>query len=151
MIAEIVFNAWAKRLKDKGISRFLKSERQELIEDLVDLFYKNKIDIETAQLYKNKVKELLVTLEGKKGKGKYKGWNENVVIDYDAVLSEYYLEQENKTKEKPSDINILPENELINEWGQKRFGELFNQEISLMCHTIGHIYNRDFQNEVLSE
>lgn len=157
--ADEVFDQWQKWAKgDHGTNRFLAKKRDELLTALFDAFLENDIDVDEARFYRKDINEILVTKEGKKGKGAHKGWNENVESDFNAMLANRYGDGigngvgRTKTAHTVEDYGnhpYMPHNPVMTAWAQDRFGKGWNDKLNLLVHQQGHRFCQEFQLDVL--
>lgn len=102
MDAREIFTIWRNDLD--GTERFLYKERKENIENLVNDLYNAGASIEDVRFLKNEVLVSLITKEGMKNTGKYKGWKDNVINDFDDVVTAVYL---TNTLDSIRDLNTI--------------------------------------------
>ena len=156
-----LFLLWKKQVKEIGKSRYTSAERKEQIDLLCELFYKHNIDLDEAKLYKRKVVELLVTKDGMKGNGKYKGWKENTEEDFDATLISWYqgefevINDTTKIKELKKEQSIgygnnghIERHRIIVAWTKHKFGDNWSESICLEAHRVGSQLWVMFEKEV---
>jgi hypothetical protein len=163
--SEELFNVWFDQVtKEYQYGRFLFNNRAEILEALLESFRDNNISIDEARVYKNKVISTLVTKEGAKGQGKYKGWRETVSKDFDVMLVEMYESVIKKPTvapkaEEPKNPTLMdmikkpiPKQPLIEVWGKVTFGNLWNDKMSDEAHTFGTaLFNTFFTNVMKSD
>jgi hypothetical protein len=89
--AQEVLKKWTSDVRQDISSRYTYGNRKEHIENLMGYLKMHDVDKDDAQFLKNKVVEVLVTEEGRKGKGKHKGWKENVENDFDDAIQQAYV------------------------------------------------------------
>jgi hypothetical protein len=164
--ADDIFNKW-KMLTDEdlGKERFTYKKRREALEDLSRMLFEAKISFEDSKLLLRKVKDFLVTIEGSKGSGKYKGWKENVESEYLGFLASIYSTlnttpsdptdpslkndsiDKNETTETPKEIELNP---IIRKWGQVKFGLIWCRELEIIANTPTSSVHYDFLDEFFS-
>lgn len=86
-----VFNRWLADVREDKGSRYTYEDRKEHIQTLMGYLTKYEIAQDDAQFLKKRVVEALVHEEGRKGKGKYSGWKENVEADFDDAIQRTYI------------------------------------------------------------
>lgn len=133
---QIIFMRWASEVKEEGVHRFLYKGRRERIDMLVQYLFEAGIELDDAQILKNKIGPILVTKEGFKGQGKYKDWLKNVHDDFLESLANTYGDQ---ILAKPPVYNakMLPKSSVITEWCKYTYGSLFNDQIEEEARTYG--------------
>lgn len=139
--AEDIFNKWLGYLAKENNVRYLYKNRKEHIEILADFLLKSGIDFDDAKSLKYDVLNSLTTEEGRKGKGHYKGWKENVLSDFDAILADFYIDI-------PEQVNsefCLKDDKEIEEWAVGKFGN--NSWAVCEAQTIGTALNWQFIKE----
>ena len=160
--SEELFNVWFDKVtKEYQFGRFLFNNRAEILEVLLESFRDNNISVDEARVYKNRVISTLVTKEGSKGQGKYKGWKETVSKDFDVMLVEMYEsvikpELKEETKQDSSQSTLMemikkpiPKQPLIDIWGKVAFGNMWNEQMSNEAHTFGTALFNTFFNDVM--
>jgi len=159
--AEELFNKWVGSLIDNPEMRYLGVERQGFVQRLITMFYANNIEQEDAAMYKRKVVDALTTPEGRKGKGRYKGWKETVEESFTANLANVYVAdlteqqlqnaQGNMVKIRDgkqavsatiTPVFTIPVDNRIVEWVRKSYGD--NANIMSETHRVGSLMNIEF-------
>ena len=140
-----LFKGWMALIRQDRSARYTYENRREHLEELMDMFQSNGVEIDEAATYKSKVVKALVTEEGLKGKGKHKGWRENVENDFEDIIQLTYnpLVKEQITKRK---LDYKPDDEII-KWAKAKFGDGVPQPVLRDCHVIGHSLNMWFIND----
>jgi hypothetical protein len=164
--AEDIFLYWKRNTKDIGKARFTAIERIEQLDYLCELFKQHDVSYDDALSLKRQVVEFMVTKEGQKGNGKYKGWKENTEEDFKGTLLIYYnneigIVDQNKSKnitdtsagiqqnQTYGDSNYMERDEIITAWSKDKFRCDWSESICLECHKIcGPLWNM-FCTEVL--
>ena len=155
-----VFQAWTDEVnKEYKTAKYLYKERDDVLEMLVSSLKSwSEITIDDALSLKRKVKEFLVTEEGKKGKGKHKGWSETVETNYVAAVMRRYSEDKPIEVIKQSFVSnkedygiypFVPRNAIITAWAMDRFGVVWNEQLNLQVHKHSSKFNEEFRKEVL--
>jgi len=139
-----IFNAWKYSLKEEGGGLYLYQNRRSHIEQLIEYFCNNGVDYETALTYKRDVLHSLTTKEGRKGKGKYKGWSENVVVDFEEALAFYYTDKEGNL-----DDIVLERDSEISRWVDEKFNG--NEKILIEAQKVGSFYYLKFIGDMYNE
>jgi hypothetical protein len=85
-----IMSIWKTSLKDLGTQKYTKGNRSEILNSLIEKFLENNIDFDTAKSAKKQVIDILITEEGKKGKGNHKTWAVNIADEFIAQLDESY-------------------------------------------------------------
>lgn len=123
-----IFNKWQGELvRENPTEKYKYSERKDYIQDLADLFKAGGVEFDEAKMYRTQVLNALTTREGRKGVGRYKGWKENVLSDFDQIMADTYVEIDLE-KNVDSDGNLkvsavtIEIDELISEWVMKKYG-----------------------------
>lgn len=169
-----LFNRWARSIIDGyERERFSAENRDDCIIDLVNIFIDGGVSYNTVHGYAPKLVKILVTKEGQKGMGKYKGWPEAIVRNYDLLLLEKYEDRglpirvekdKSVTMTEQAELSKLPTvtyktqptygddehleyTDVISSWAKDRFGIVYNKELDLLAHKIGHKFNIEFQSE----
>ena len=155
-----VFNFWMSEVKDDALIRFSHSHRDEATELLMGLMFDAGIDIEEARSYRRKVIEFMTTDEGRKGKGKYKGWVKAVEESFDCSLAKIYVKITPRVKEvavvsqAPKFGTNLIKNgndKYIKAWCKHHFGATYTDELCFMAHTIGSGLNIKFMQAMFED
>ena len=141
--SEALFNAWVVYHDEELKSRFLGEERKEVILDLVESFKGHDVPYEEAKGFLRRVVMFMTTKDGRKGRGKYKGWSEAVENCYKKTLAEVYV-LPNLTK-YVTPVEEIDRDEAIVEWATKKFGN--NQKVIDKSHEIGSSLNAQFLAE----
>lgn len=133
---DAVFDRWVADVRSDKKSLYLYDERRRHLEYLMGYLITNEIEMDDAKFLRNKVVDILVHEEGKKGKGKYKDWVQNVLNDFDDCIQLTYVEGLSKSgyKSKP-DYKQDPE---IVKWAMDKFGPNIPPKVLKDCHTIGN-------------
>lgn len=159
--AEQVFVAWKNYVsKEIGKLKYTQEERLEILEELCMNYRKYGVAYDDAEFLRKKFMEFVVTKEGMKGNGRYKGWKERALEDYDSCLIKYYDEDiEQVEVEKPKEMGkskedygifpYLPRNVVVVDWSKRKFGDSWSESICLECHKICSDFNNLFCDEVL--
>lgn len=134
-----IFNTWKLDLRENHNVRYLYKNRKEHIENLVTYLINTGVSLDDAKDLRNKVLLELTTAEGRKGKGRYKGWKENVLDDFDMIVSGMYVEIPTSPPQQHETINEMLEDEYIKEWAVKIFGD--NEFAIRESQTIGTLLN----------
>lgn len=121
-----IINKWLYILKQEGGVRYLYRERKEHIEALISWFKQSGVSLEEAKTVKNQVLRSFITEEGIKGKGKYKGWKENILFDFDTILANYYVDFNQEKKVEKENPFYLKDDEIIKEWVVDKYGDYYN-------------------------
>lgn len=156
--AEDCFIAWKVKIKQElEKARYLKSERIEILDELAQGLYENGVDYDEAKWLTKKVQDHLVTKEGKKDSGKYKGWMNNVKEEYTKALVDYYekdlkIRHSDKTESSEADkyygtSEYLPRLPLIVAWTKFKYPK-WSESLCLEAHRIGGPVNKMFQTEI---
>lgn len=162
--SEDIFNKWLGYLRTDGQDiRYLHRDRPDILSDLISQFVAGGISHDDAKDYKSQIVIALTTEEGRKGKGKYKGWKNHVEQDYITILATFYVETVELSEEddlrgrdlntstigsKPDLTRYHPDNAVITEWAKDKYGQDWTPELNKEAHLIGGIYNLQFQREV---
>lgn len=147
-----IINHWKVEVaKNYGSSRFTSSARLDILNMLFESLINNNINLEDASFLKREVDKFLVTDEGRKGKGRHKGWGDNVEMEFDNLLVEYYQNNSPIPKREYGTYPILDKHELITQWAIDKFGEMWNDELNLQAHTHGHRFNLEFQKDTFDK
>jgi hypothetical protein len=152
-----IFKAWKSKIKDEDISaKYLASERKDYIEDLADMFKNAEVPYDEATFYREKAMISLTTVEGRKGKGKHKGWKEAVYDDFDCIMARYYIPPDLLY---PKDVKLasLEDKEpwmtyqdidgSVKKWLTEKYG--FSEAKYKFACTIGHVLNMEYAQDVL--
>lgn len=153
---QILFNKWKKRIKQEDIAFMYKAEEREgYLELLVKAFKGAGLDLADASMFRNDVMTALTTVEGRKGKGKYKGWKEQVVTDFEEMLADYYIpdsvfEPEDIKKASLEDkepwMTMQDFHGKIKQWLTDKYG--FTESKYKLACTTGHTLNIEFMQDV---
>jgi hypothetical protein len=162
-----IFNLLMMDIKTDNLSRYAHSNRDETLENLMNMFYDAKVDIEDARSYRRKVVEIMTTEEGRKGKGKYKGWTQAVEESFDCMLAKTYVKITPRAKGNPSEAKnngptLMPgqmpvviikngNDRYITAWAKNRFGDTWTEEINILAHTVGHSLNLKFMKDMFED
>jgi hypothetical protein len=150
-----IFNAWKSDIEEKyGQRRFTSQMRDEIIGILFENFLEFGIELDDAKRFAGDVEKFMVTQEGAKGKGRYKGWTDNVEKDFDTALVNYYRDNmvpgnRSIVTEDYGNHPFMPRNPVMTAWAQDRFGIAWNEKINLLVHRQGHRFCQEFQLDVL--
>jgi hypothetical protein len=162
---EYVFAGWVAYLRTElGTGRFRGgANRTELLTTLVQDLVTAGASEEDAKNLKHKVVSELVTMEGIKGTGKHKNWKENVVAEYlGCVYNTYKQDTQDNNKGSNNAINTTnnhntvtltnnlvskEQQTIIDVWGKKKFGELWQGKIIELAYT----KESSLQNQFLDE
>jgi hypothetical protein len=144
-----IFNKWAKPIASDPDIRYKHTPREEILDDLVVALKAHEIDYDEAKSRKDTVIKFLTTEEGRKGKGKHKGWVNTIEEQYLGALAFYYIEDKEIPKAEPvEEIEIYP---IITNWSKGFFGEYWTEEINIECHRKGSHFNMLFQKEMFDK
>lgn len=149
---EDIFNKWLCTLRENQSVRYLHSERMGFLEDFVLMLKEHEVDYEDAKAFKKEVVLALTTEEGRKGKGKYKGWVKTVEQDFLSALANAYIEDPEKPVDKSEAVqsgNYMPKNRFITAWGLHKYGEIWSEFMDREAHKINSRLNIRFQEEVI--
>lgn len=161
MSSEEAFLLWKGEAKAVGKARYTASERIEQLDVLCEIFYKYGIDFEEAKSYKKKIVEFMVTREGLKGNGRYKGWKQNTEEDYISLLTRWYnnefqvvndithVNKATKVNEYYGGRDYLERTPLIVAWSKHKFKEKWSESICLETHKVGSSLWNMFKKEVI--
>ncbi len=148
--SEDIFNKWAKYMSSEDIvDRYAHNRREAYLEDLCAMLKEHDIEFEDAKDLKNRVMIILTTEDGRKGKGKHRGWKESVFEQFDHVLADYYVQNADKgvvDTQTFTQVSQYIEDDDIVEWVNNKYGS-GNKEIMSKAHTIGHQLNILFLEE----
>jgi hypothetical protein len=172
--AKQLFITWKDAMADAGIDRFLAKNRDDLIAQLVDVFIDSGVNYNTAITFAKELQTVLVTKEGKKDTGKYKGWKNTVEEEFRSLLLTTYMAKKLPINVEDADnagLAVVGPREIITEtviieptygdnqhlkqrtiitaWAKHRFDYFYNSQLDLLAHRIGHELNVMFQKEVL--
>ena len=160
--ADELFNKWLGSLVDSPDMRYLGAERQGFVEHLILTFHASGIDQDEASTYKRRVVDALTTPEGRKGKGRHKGWKETVEESFVATLANIYIAdltdkqikdakgnmivnkrsgKDPVSVENTSAFTISEDNRIV-EWVRNKYGG--NLDITNEAHRIGSLMNIEF-------
>jgi len=152
-----LFDMWISYLREEGTDRYKNSERTRHIFELIEMFKYSGMTYEECKMYYNKVLDALCHDEGKKGKGKYKGWKETVETDFNACLASTYIEKlpKNDVDEAISrTFNNLKKsmdfNEDIEQWVNEKFGTDFTESLIEDAHIFDSLLNIKYLEEMFS-
>lgn len=143
-----VFNHWKSWVSDNyQTSRFLRDSRDEIISELFTMLTEAGVDHEDARNYKSEVIKFLVTREGSKGTGKYKGWKENVEMAFDSIFVETFIEKQPIKEVIQPPKEVIEQDPIIKLWGIERFGVNWNDKMELEARVIGSpMFNLFYQD-----
>lgn len=148
---ESVLASWELHCKnDFGTARFSAKTRREVIDILAEMLAEVPIDYEEAKNLKKEVIRILITKEGLKGTGKYKGWKEATETDFLASLYDIYNAKNLFTKaenqaQKNTAIKAHP---LIDIWGKKKFGDAWGMNLIILANTPDSSLHNQFLNDM---
>lgn len=91
LTADDILQSWLNGLT-KDDTRYERKYRRENLEKLMRQFNNYGIPFEEAKSYKRKIMLAITTEEGRKNKGKYKGWKDDVLSDFDMAVCGEYVE-----------------------------------------------------------
>lgn len=160
MTPEDVFILWKNTAKDIGKARYTSIERLEQLDVLAEMFVERGIDIDDARIFKKKVVEFLVTKEGMKGNGRYKGWKERTEEDFLSSLLVRYQDKAEiindttnlkvtRKVEYYGGADYMERTPLMVAWSKYKFLNLWSEAICLETHKIGSALWIQFQKEVM--
>lgn len=160
LTAKEVFIAWKTGCQvDVGKARYTASERLEQLDMLCEDFMDNGIDYEEAKTFKKDFVDFVVTKEGMKGNGQYKGWKEQAAENFDGLLIRWYNGEFKKaetvvtTRERrPNDYgkgDYMVRMPIIVAWSKQRFGMNWTESLCLEAHKICSSLNNMFLEEVI--
>lgn len=145
--------------KDVGKARYTAVERLEQLDALCDDFRSNGVSFEEASDYKKKFVEFVVTREGMKGNGQYKGWKEKSAEQFDGVLLGYYsgefettshTDMKDMKKQQLYDTSeYMARTNLIVAWTKYKYQDKWSEAICLEAHKIGSTLWNMFKKEVI--
>ncbi len=159
-----IFNKWVGVLRQDQDDRYTHKARPTFLGWLFADLIKYKIPYEDAKLLKRQVFNALITDEGKKGKGRHKGWPEAVNSDFDAILADMYIEgatdeereemlDKRQLSKAPEIAHVsshetcIPYDLRIREWCLKTFPGC-TEGIVTEAHRVGSILNMQFLEHV---
>jgi hypothetical protein len=152
--SEDLYLKWADEIRDDRELRYLHANREEVIDSLVCLFFNHKVSFEEAKTFENKVVRFLTTEEGRKGKGKYKGWSESVKEMFCMILSRYYVEKKasdpinKKPLSKLTEGVVIPFDLFLKGYILEKFKEHYSDEFCELAHIPGNALNIKFLEDV---
>jgi len=144
MNAREIFAIWRADLE--GTERFLYKERKDNIENLICDLHNAGIPIEEARFLKSEVMTTLITRDGMKNTGKYKGWKDNVSDDFDSVVVSVYLTSTLDAIRNLNSINskhYIELNKNIIDWLYSQYNYVSKRMI-IKAHTPGSFLNNIF-------
>lgn len=161
--ARQVFTMWKTEVeKDIGKARYTSTERLEQLDALCEYFVKFGVDFDDALGYKKDFTEFVVTKEGMKGNGKYKGWKEKASENYEGLLTSWYngefkvvndigniTVKENVSAASYGSNSYMIRIPLIVAWSKEYFGSEWSEGVCLECHKINGPLTTMFEQEVL--
>jgi len=149
--AEQIFESWFFCLRDNPETRYANKHRLEWVTELAQAFKINEISYDEALGYLSQVVIKLTTEEGRKGKGKHKGWKECVAEDFKAALAHEYVETKISTPQKTEVLPFdgqIPEDKWIMAWLDYKFDGRYCNEIKVLAHVPGNSLHIQFLVEV---
>jgi len=157
-LSQQIFDKWRYNVSKEGQeSRYSHNNRSDFLEELVGDFKNYGIPYEKASEYLNQVVLTLTTREGRKGKGRYKGWKEMVENDFKGVIANFYLENipkptnlEKIPSNKTHDKNTIPRDRWVENWCFSKFGESVSQKMINEAHRIGSSLNLQFLKDTFN-
>ena len=160
MTPEDIFLLWKTEARDIGKAKYTSVERIEQLDILANMFFERGIDIEEARMFKRKVVEFLVTKEGMKGNGRYKGWKERAEEDFLASLLVYYKKNAEVVNDTTNlkvtrkvefygGAEYMERTPLLVAWSKHKFKTLWSEAICLETHKVGSALWIQFQKEVM--
>jgi len=144
MNARDIFAIWREDLD--GTNRFLYKERKDNIENLVSDLYGAGVPIEEVRFLKNDVMTTLITRDGMKNTGKYKGWKDNVSNDFDTIVASIYLTSTLDSLRNLNKINSkhhIKMNQTIINWLYNQYSYVSKRMLA-EAHTPGSFLNSVF-------
>jgi len=138
-----IFMNWKSGL---DVDRFTYENRSESIDSLVQSLYDHGTPMDDALFLRNRVIATLVTKEGMKNTGKYKGWKDNVSSDFEECVSRVYVTE---LLDKFLDIknmtidSSIPLNKKILDFIYEKYG-IVTERMIVEAHTIGTEINAFF-------
>jgi len=172
--AQELCNTWQASMSKEGTGKYCYENRGEFLQDLVNILIEGGVNYNAAIELTSLVPKALVTKEGEKGLGKYKGWVEAVKSEYRVMILEMYQEKNlpiNVEDANDAGLAVVGPREVITEtviieptygdnqhlkqraiitaWAKHRFDYFYNSQLDLLAHRIGHELNVMFQKEVL--
>lgn len=160
MTSEEVFILWKHEVKEIGKARYTAEERREQLDLLSEMFYEKGIEFEEAKSYSRRVVEFMVTKEGQKDNGRYKGWKKNTEEDFLSNLLAYYqgqfkavndtthINKKTKKLEYYGAKGYLDRTPIIVAWTKHKFKKRWSEAICLETHKVGTPLWQLFKQEV---
>ena len=151
--SEQAFSKWKGYLLTVQDERYVRRERRVHLAMLAETMQLCGISYEDAVAFRYRAMMEITTDEGRKGKGKHKGWKENCLEDFDALMANQYVNLETLIGNGGDMTRISPftPDSDIKAWVDKKFNG--NSEILKQAHVIGNMYNLmflDYLNEEVS-
>ena len=165
-LAVQIFNRWSHDTSERlGKNRFLSAYRDEILSELIDALIEFEINYNTSLDLTKKIVDFLVTKEGKKDQGEYKGWKDDVTKEYSAILLSTYDNKGLPIKIESEEVKIvyeqqiavsdygdfqhIPHNEMITAWAKQKFSIFYNEQLDLLSHRVWSDLNTLFLREGL--
>lgn len=163
LTAKQVFLAWKTGCElDVGKARYTSGERLEQLDLLCEDFIKNGVDFDEALSYKKKFVEFVVTKEGMKGNGQYKGWKEKAAEQFEGLMTRWYAGEfkvvndvgattvkKAKTSNSYGKGAYMIRMPFIVAWSKEKFGSQWSESVCLECHKVNGPLTMLFEAEVL--
>jgi len=147
--ADQVFKSWKGELITMGrTDRYLKDERPRLLEDLAEVFFKWGISLDEALSFKREAMLALTTEEGRKGKGKHKGWKELALSDFEDIINKAYISK--STNSTASLKYVIPHDSLIEEWVVNKYKQP-KEDLKDLIETAHWVQSRDFSEFMMDK
>lgn len=144
--ADLIFKRWVASVREDRLSQYQYGERKKHIDNLIGALFANGVPQDEAEFLKRKVVETLVTKEGMKGNGKYRGWKENAEADFDDAIQLAYVPEFQKEKKSYQMSKTFTEDPNIVKWCKDTFGADVDTFTLKEAHTIGNTLNIMFLN-----
>jgi hypothetical protein len=143
---DIILLNWINEIKESGVERFLSKGRVEKLTDLAQTLFEAKVSYDDCQIIKKKIVKTLVTKEGAKNSGKYKGWMRNVEQEFETCLFKIYGDT---LLEIVGGSGLLAKSSVITNWCKEHYGEFFTEAVEIQARTYGTTIHlnmiRDFE------
>lgn len=161
LTAEQVFVLWKTEVEQEvGKARYTSTERLEQLDALCESFVKYQIEFDDALMFKRKFIEFVVTREGMKGNGRYKGWKEKADENFEGILVRWYAGEfqiseplmKTKKEQKLEHYGVgdyMIRMPMIVEWSKNKFKTSWTEGICLESHKVASTLNNMFVEEVL--
>ena len=157
--AEDICIFWENEISEEfGVARFQSANRKDAIDRLGELLESNKIPESEARFLEKRVLHFLVTKDGLKNSGKYKGWVDTVKKEFSLLIQQVYIAKKivtdsvkpnknsglEKLETTKGGTSLMPLGSDMKIYLDNRWGDRLTDRIITETRKVGSVYNLEF-------